>query len=403
MALSSSLSGEDIVCLYCEAWESPLRTSKHVLMEHFAQRNRVLYVETPVHPMVALRRPADFVTRYRRAWAGPRKICPNLYTMCGTYPLPYHAESRWTSSLRVNRINQHWFGEQLRNVLDRLEFRKPLVWLYSPLIEPILESLKPRAVILHAIDDWSGLRAMPDTFATLDRQVAERADLVVAVSSVLFDRYKRLNANTHLVRHGFHEYFSPDARSGSIPTELAGLPRPILGYYGALHKIDPELVSQIAAARPDWSIVLIGPTDGPQGANMEWTRSHKNIYLLGSKPQRTIPAYVRAFSAALFPFTVDELTWAMCPIKAYECLAMGVPVVSTRIPEMERFGELVYTARSEAEFLAGVERALQENADVKARRMNAVRDCTWTHRLAQIDRLAQSIMTQASQPLDRVC
>lgn len=360
-------------------------------MEHFAKRNRVLYVEQPVHPFVALKRPNDFKERWSRARSGPLEVGCNLYTMCGTFPFPYHSGLQLSASPQVNRLNQRWFAATLKKAIRTLGFRRPILWIYAPQAGPLIEMIAPSSVVLHVIDDWNAFAGMPASLAALTDTVARRADLVITVSQSLYDRYHGLNSNTHLIRHGYHDYFADTVDGADCPRDLASLPRPIFGYYGALHKLDPQLITDVARAKPDWSFVLIGPSEGLQGANLSWARKLSNVFVLGPKSQHELPSYLRQFAAAWFPFSINDLTYAMCPIKAYECMALGIPVVSTPIPEIELFGELAYTASDATATISSLKRALQESASLRTRRKLAVRDSTWSRRVQQIDALISAV------------
>lgn len=392
------LSGRDIVCMYCEPWETALRTSKHRLMEYFAQHNRVLYVEHPVHPLVALKRPREFVSDLGRWWQGTRKVAENIYVLKGSYPLPYHPITPLTASLWANTINQRWFGRRLAATLAQLGFHQPIFWLYYPIVAPVLPRFKPGLAVVHVVDDWTAFAGTPATYRQVEEQALRQADLVITSSQPLYDMNKALNTNTYLVRHGADvELFARASDPATpVPDDLRALPGPLIGYYGALHKLDGELIRYLAQSRPGWSFVFIGPVRGAQGADLSWARGLPNVHFLGSRPHNALPGYLKGFNAVLFPFKVDKISYSMCPLKVYECLPAGAPVVSQWIPEIDVLGELVYAARTRKEFLAKLEEALNELPARRQQRMDFAKTCTWEAMVSRIEQLLEGSVGRRS-------
>jgi glycosyltransferase involved in cell wall biosynthesis len=381
--------GRDILCLYCEPWHTSLRTSKHHLMAHLAQHNRILYVEQPLHPFAVLRRSGGFAAQLARWSRGLHEVAPNIHSLLSAAPLPYHSAAPLTNQLWANTMNQRWVLPSLLRALKSLTFREVIVWQYYPHAAPILAHLKPALRLLHVIDDWQALPGLPASFAQLESMAATEADLVITSSQPLFDAKQSLNPNTHLVRHGadidlFSRVGDPTL---SIPRDVIDLPRPIVGYYGALHKLDGSLVRSLATRHSDWSFVFIGPTGGVQGADVSWANGMANVHVLGERRQNELPAYLKSFAAVLFPFRRDALTYSMCPIKAYECLAAGIPVVSVSIPEIDVLAPLVYAGLTVEDLDCLLNEAMRESVDRRAARIEFASHCSWSHRIAEIEQL----------------
>lgn len=155
--------------------------------------------------------------------------------------------------------------------------------------------------------------------------MVERADIVTCSNRLLVDRVPRRDAL--LVENGVDlERFRPE---GDVAPDLpAG--RPVIGYHGAVAAwFDFDLLSGLVSLLPEVQFAMVGPVDpGVEGI----LPSSPNLHWLGSRPSDVIDRYVRGFDVGIIPFVVDEMTEAVTPLKMFEYLASGVPVVSTRLP-----------------------------------------------------------------------
>src|SRR5262249_10205634 len=143
-----------------------------------------------------------------------------------------------------------------------------------------------------------------------------------------------------------------DAAFGKLkaPDDVMQIPQPRLGFVGHIHYwIDLKLIRFLAEQRPNWSLVLVGPSSPMAQLNLvNWL---KNVHIWGSKPQERIPAYMQAFDCCLNPYITGSLADHCSPLKLYEYLAAGKPVVSTEMPEARKFRDEVDVASSYEEFL----------------------------------------------------
>jgi glycosyltransferase involved in cell wall biosynthesis len=146
--------------------------------------------------------------------------------------------------------------------------------------------------------------------------------------------------------------------------EVLSFPKPVIGYIGGLHRhVDFELIAKMAALRPEWSWVFVGPFQAP----VEVLQGRENIHLLGPKPHRLLVRYLRSFDVCIVPYLKTAYTETVVPVKTNEYLAAGKPVVSTDLPTVREFNEqhhILITAGNEPnEFLEGIESALRMPMD----------------------------------------
>lgn len=386
------LKGKDIIFLYGEDWDTSLRTSKFRLMEYWARNNRVLYVEQPLHPFVVLKHPRYFLKRIVNSSKGLREVKKNLYVYSTFYPLPYHSLNRLTSNPVINRINQRSMLPRLKQVIKKLGFKNPILWFCLPQGVELLDGLQNKLSAFHVVDEWSAFGGIPDTFKDLEKKMLGKADLVIATSKVLYDDKKPYAKNIHLVRHAadiahFEKVNNDDLE---IPDDVRYLPRPVIGYYGALHKLDFPLIEYMLKRKPDWSFIFIGENRGPQGCSPRKLLRYRNFHFTGPKDYELLPNYLKAIDVAIMPFKINTLNKNMCPIKMYEFLAAGKPIVSVSLSEVELFEEFIYIAHNDIEFLNKLEDAVNNRSkQIGSKGLEWSRIHSWEKRIRTIEALIE--------------
>jgi len=247
---------------------------------------------------------------------------------------------------------------------------------------PLVETLKRSfggTLIFDCMDDHGGFSTKTYHALSAERTLIRRADLVVASSAVLEERCLALNPRTIRVRNGTEfDHFHNAQRNGSLDDYAV---KPIVGYYGAIAEwFDAELLAYCAGKRPDWNFVLIGST---VGANIKPLQGLSNVLLLGEKPYANLPGYFAYFDVCVIPFKIIPLTLATNPVKFYEYVSAGKPVVSVRLPELEPYEQDCYLASGADEFLARLDKAMAERHDTRliARRIELARENSWDARV----------------------
>ena len=347
------LEGNDIIC-FANDWDGDPLSKKHIALR-LARENRVLWVNS-----TGTRNPTASVRDLRRVWKklrqyirGCRPVARNI-SVCSPLVIPFHGNraARW-----VNRRLLSW---SLRRACRKLGFHDPITWSFVPSSADVAGSLGEKLVIYHCVDEFSKFTGT-DEAAILDmeRGLMERADMVVVSSSRLYETKRRYNPNTFLVTHGVDvDHFRNACRQEiAAPADCSELKGPVIGFFGLVADwVDLEVVRYLAAARPQWSLLLIGEIQTDTSA----LREIPNVHFLGRRKYESLPAYCKAFDVAILPFVVNELTVASNPLKLREYLAAGLPVVATPLPEVLKLGALVRTARTPVEFLNQIEVLLQE-------------------------------------------
>lgn len=375
----TALSGASIICFAHDWGGDP--TSKTHIMRILARRNRVLWVNS-----IGMRRPAASGRDLRRIFdklakglRGCREVEPNIFVANPlVVPLP-----GWGLA---DRINADILATSLRRLCRKHALRNPILWSFLPNVGRLLGRLKESLVIYHCVDEYSAFSGVSrEAITRMERDLVERADLVLTSSEKLCADRAAINPNTRFVTHGVNVgHFAQALDQGiEMPADLRDLPRPVVGFFGLLADwVDLDLVRALATARPHWSFVLVGKQATGVGA----VRGLPNVHLLGQKPYGTLPAYCRGFDVGIIPFRTNDLTLRANPLKLREYLAAGLPVVSTPLPEVARYRPFVHLAEGVSGFTRAVTAALGERSPALDRaRALAMESESWETRVAEIE------------------
>jgi glycosyltransferase involved in cell wall biosynthesis len=238
--------------------------------------------------------------------------------------------------------------------------RAPVTWFVIPHLANVAGQLGEQLTVYYCIDDYASLPDLDaEAVRSMDDELTRRADLVFVASETLLARKRELNPATFLSPHGVDYAHFARAQDPALatPADIAGLPRPIVGFFGLIERwIDLDLVAYLADRRPRWTFLMIGRLAVPEAAAP--TRS--NVVYLGPRPYEALPAYGKAFSAALIPYHPTPQVMHANPLKLREYLAMGKPIVSVPTPEIEKFAAHVRIGRSRDEMLAHLDDAVNK-------------------------------------------
>ncbi|WP_321798796.1 glycosyltransferase [Caballeronia sp. J97] len=373
------MSKDDIVLISTADWDNPFWTNKqHVAVELARRGHKVLYVDS-----LAIRQPsasgADLkriVRRVRRGLAGPRKVRENLWVWSPLI-LPLH---RYPWVVRLNRL---LLRMGLARCLASTGMKPGLCWTYNPKTHQLIKLDRFARVVFHCVDE---IKAQPDMpvaeLECAERELVSRSDICFVTSQHLLDTRQAWNDNTHYFPNvaDFSHFQSAMGDGVSIHDDLARIPGPRIGFIGALsaYKVDFELISEMARRHPEWSIVLIGKVgEGERNTDVSRLKQHANIHLLGPRPYGDLPGYLKGLDVAILPCRINDYTRAMFPMKFFEYLAAGKPVVSTQLHALRDYGHVARLAGTHDEFIEAVAAALRGEGATLDARLEAAREQTY--------------------------
>ncbi|NYT46305.1 glycosyltransferase [Alcaligenaceae bacterium] len=381
----------DIILLSTADWDNPFWTNKqHVALELSRLGHRVLYVDS-----LGLRRPTASARDLRRigkrlmkAVRPPRKVRDNLWVWSPVV-LP------WQRYSVIRRINRLLLNAGLWLWMKALGLKRQWLWTYNPLTTAFFDLRSFDCCIYHCVDEIKAQPGMPvEALEQAEEDLSRRVAIIFATSTQLAETRRVWNAHTYYLPNvaDFQHFNTALDPRTVIPADLAAIPGPRMGFIGAIsgYKVDLKLIRHLAESRPDWSIILIGEVgEGDPWTDASLLHGLDNLHLLGPRAYEDLPAYLKGFDAALLPNLVNDYTDAMFPMKFFEYLAAGCPVVSVKLKALEEFTAVASVTSNPAEFTAAIEQVLGGNAPDLEQRLSMARAHTYEARtlrmLALID------------------
>ncbi len=274
----------------------------------------------------------------------------------------------------------------LRKQLERrVDFDNAVAVVISPVWTPWLEALPFRAIIYDCIDDLSVQTPRPELarlFRDWEDELLEHASGAVVTAETLGAdiRARRPQLALQTIRNGVDpQRFREIAASAPGPLDLPTSGRPIVGFVGALYEwIDWPLITRVARRLPELDFVFVGPVDGR--SDPAAAAALPNVRLLGPRPYGVVPSYMAGFDVCWVPFSQDRISSAANPVKIYEYLALGKPVVSTPVADTDSFGAHLAVARDADAMVAAIRAALDQRESNVAERMRFADENSWQRR-----------------------
>jgi len=251
-------------------------------------------------------------------------------------------------------------------------------------------------LVYDCMDLHSAFSISSDLVAIEEKKLLTACDLVFASSHLLFKHVQKGNDNVVLVQNGTNFDLFHKAKKPINSPILEGLSSPIIGYFGAIAEwFDSTLVGQLAALHPEWTFVLIGNT---HMGNLSPMKGLSNIHLLGEKAHSELPAFLSNFDVCIIPFKQSPLTQAVNPVKLFEYLSAGKPVISTRLEEISHYKDYVRLAETTQEWETAIEKSLlEEKTDaLLERRFEFARNNTWGKRAKTIEKEINQLFPKIS-------
>lgn len=348
------------------------------LARHFAERGTTLFVNSIVMQKLNLGDRRDFIKRLTRKtksiFTGLKKTDAGFWVY-SPLSLPVHHMPI------ASRFNQFLLRLQIQHIAHRIGAYNPIVLVAIPAACDTALRLKKRKLVYQRTDVFEEFIGIDvETIAKFDKKMKAEADLTIFVSRKLYEEESSQCKNPLFLDHGVDfDLFASAQQDQWRPVDIANIPKPIIGYFGAIHwhTVNIELVEKLADILPHVSFVLVG------AAMSDCSRlsGKKNIWLLGQKPYEQIPHYGKCFDVAIMPWQQNCWVEACNPIKLKEYLALGKPTVSTPFSELQNYKDVVYEARTPKEFAERIKQALAENSSerIDARRRK-VQTATWDNK-----------------------
>ncbi|MDY7107666.1 MAG: glycosyltransferase [Planctomycetota bacterium] len=387
-----------IVLLASACWETTNPVNVHHIARRLAARgHRVLFVESTGLRPPALGSSHDLRRAGRRVIDAARGLHAVESRLLVLSPLALPGSRRRL----LRALSMRWAAVSLRRACRALRFDRPVLWAFLPTSLPAADLVPHRLLVYHCVDHYAANPGVDRSrIDALEAEMLRRADLVFATSPVLAERLSASRREVHCLPNVADIALFGRAVTDDLPEpeDLRDIPRPRAVYVGNLaqYRIDLDLLDRLAGACPDVEFVFIGVVGlgdaASSGGVTARLAARENVHRLGPKPQSDLPAYLRFCDAALIPFLDNEHTRGSLPLKLWEYIASGLPVVATDLPNFAEPAEdgTVLLARDAATFAARLREAIDGRDTGRAERLAVARRHDWPQRMEETCRLIAS-------------
>jgi glycosyltransferase involved in cell wall biosynthesis len=381
---------QTIICFGGEDWWYHHQHSKNHIMRRLARAgNRVIFVNSISMglPSLASRDLFSKIKRKLRSYAKPVRVTDEGIVVVSPPLLPFY-------SSRLSRAINRWLLLfQIKLLMIAFDMRQPILWIAIPTAREVAGRLGEQALIYQVSDKYDANRmdhaTSSDVIAEMHEDLLARADLIYYSGRKLFEDDLMLHSELsekakRLEQAVDYQHFALATQSRwPEPDDIAGIPHPRLGYFGAIDSwlMDQKLIRHVSRKRPDWQWVFIGLRAAPLEVE-----SLGNVHYLGTKPYSSMPQYAAAFDVCVLPWVSDnDFVNYGSAIKVREYLASGKPVVITPLYEYESLDGILRVSRGADDFIAKVEDALtNDSEDKRLARQRSVEHGTWDARAEEV-------------------
>jgi len=366
--LNRMLTGQDII-FFSDDWGRYPSTTQHIA-KILSKHNRILWIGS-----LGLRKPQlnfkDFlrvVEKLKKIFNRPEKsLLHERVFFSNPLIIPFH------DNAILRKLNNFIINYVVKSRIKKLNFQKPILFTSSPVVADLIGNLNERISVYLCLDDYTLFKGAFNSLLELENKILAKADVVFSVSdSLLKSRVPKSGRN----------YFLPQGVDLNHFHYVNNLVKPkdsfkssVIGFFGLISNwVDIDLIIKCAKTYPQYSFLIIGKAE----QNIDKLIQLPNLEYLGEIPYKELPAYAKIFDVGLIPFKVNDLTIAVNPIKLIEYFALGIPVLSTNLPEVKKFRDLVLVANSDEEFVKFLPLAVGDNKiDRNELRISKAKDYSW--------------------------
>lgn len=369
--------------VFSDDWGRHPSSCQH-LVRRMLPRYRVAWVNT-----IGMRRPAfDWITLSRglgkvRTWlrptrqdrdlqANPRVLSPRMWPWFG------RRHDRW--------LNRRLLLRQLGPAVAAMGSHVVAITTL-PIVADLMDRLPVDRWVYYCVDDFSKWPGMdPRAIVEMEERVAQRADVLIAVSELLQQRLGRAGKPVHLLTHGVDLEHWSTVRPGPAPQQLAGLERPLVLFWGSIDwQMDLGFLRRLASDLERGTIVLVGPRTDHDPALFRIPR----VVWVPKVPYEELPAIAREAAVLVMPYIDAPGLRESQPLKLKEYLASGKPAEVRDLPANRVWADALDLAGTPEEFSAAVRRRLIEglSPQQRAARQRLERE-TWDQKAQQFERWA---------------
>lgn len=360
-------------------------------LEQIPAVRNILLVDRPVslpimaydwiHGQRSSARGGELVWQKRTAWL--RKLSPKLHVLDTLVLEPFSSvllRKRWWPHIQQGRS----FLSTVRDAAAAIHIRHPILWMFTPISTPAIGCMNERLVVFDALDNWvehAGMSAYREAARRGYAQVRAQADLAFCCSESMRDLLSGGKPRAFWLPNGVDlAAFQPIPNC--LPSDTSSIGAPRVGYAGVVDsRVDLALLAYCAKALPQMNFIIVGPVSADK-ASLSPLLSLHNVHLIGRKRYHEMPMYINSFDLCLIPHKVNRYTDGMNPLKLYEYLACGKPVVSTTVAGVSAHSNVIEIADNPKDFANAIVSSLESDSAARsAVRRESVYAHSWSARL----------------------
>lgn len=343
------------IIVFSDDWGRNPSTLQHI-GKILAKSNRIIWVGS-----LGLRQPkfslSDFkriIEKFRQIFLrGKRNDSNNRFIEFNPVIIPLN------DIAIIRKINSYILLWQIKRSINTHKFYRPILITTSPIIVDLMGKLDESSSHYFCLDDFTLFDGAFNCIAKLEKELLEKVNTSFSVSEVLMHSRIPSSGKNYFLPQGVDiEHFNN--QSEEIPNSIKNIVKPVIGFFGLIAPwIDVQLIDRCAERYSNFTFLIIGKST----IELNEMNKRPNIKYLGEVPYQQLPLYAKVFNVGLIPFKINNLTKAANPLKLLEYLTLGIPVVATDLPEIQKFSRFVYIAQNEQEFIDLIQKAVNDSGE----------------------------------------
>jgi glycosyltransferase involved in cell wall biosynthesis len=365
------ISDRDII-IFNDDWGRFPSTLQHVARVLMKYNNRIFWVGS-----LGLRRPKINFSDIKRAVQkimnvlfksgennAVNEITPNLIF---PFVIPFHDFKMFRS------LNAFLISRAVKKVFVQHKVVNPIFITSAPITDQLVGRLGESCSFFYCVDDYSSMDGAFKSIPALEKKLVEKVDGVFAVSDFLFQTRKSSKGNNYFAPQGVEtDHFK---KTDQLAPQVKEIKKPVIGFFGLISEwIDLDVIHECVKHYPGYSFLLIGKTV----RDLSRFYDCQNFTYLGAVDYKELLKYASVFDVGLIPFELNDVSIASNPLKLLEYFSLGIPVVSSNLPEVCKFKDLVFVAKDKTEFVRLIKKAVDDNREERNRlRIEKSKEYSW--------------------------